>query len=163
MAKPKKRHCKISEEGRAAMRLAGKRAAAGSFNAMKEGQQRKLGIRQEVAEFRRDLEAKVDAKAHPGARALIRSAAASFAAVSQLSDRLSRANAKNCERFSELLPTVQSELRRTLALLGVAKSDDAEDERSAADQAALDSLLDYRKKDGTDGETESSRDVAIPE
>jgi hypothetical protein len=162
MAKAAKKHHKITEQGRAAMRLAGKRTAAGSFNAMKAGQQAKLGIRHEVAEFRRGLEAKVNVAEHPGARALIRSAAASFAAICQLSHRLSVANAKNTERFAELLPTIQSELRRTLALLGVTTKD-AEDERSAEDQAALDSLLDYRKKDGTDGEAESDRNTAIPE
>jgi hypothetical protein len=130
---------------------------------MKAGQQAKLGIRREVAEFRRGLEAKVNVAEHPGARALIRSAAASFAAICQLSHRLSVANAKNCERFSELLPTIQSELRRTLALLGVTTKD-ADDQRSAADQAALDSLLDYTKKDGTDGnEAESNRNAAKPE
>jgi len=58
------------------------------------------------------------------------------------------------------LPTLQSELRRTLALLGVTTKD-ADDQRSAADQAALDSLLDYTQKDGTDGnEAESNRNAA---
>jgi hypothetical protein len=66
-------------------------------------------------------------------------------------------------RPDPLLPTITSYMnmvRLNLRALGLS---DADDERSAADQAALDSLLDYRKKDGDDGETESSRDVAIPE
>jgi hypothetical protein len=66
-------------------------------------------------------------------------------------------------RPDPLLATITSYMNMVRLNLRVLGLKDADDERSAADQAALDSLLDYTKKDGDDGETESNRDVAIPE
>jgi hypothetical protein len=120
-----KRQHNISEAGREAMRLSGRRQAAGSFAAMKQGEAVKRGIRDEVDAFRRDLTAKVNVAEHPHAIALVRSAAASFAAICQISLRLSTAKGKGTERLAELLPTLQSELRRTLELLlGVTTGND---------------------------------------
>jgi hypothetical protein len=96
-------------------------------------------------------------------QALIVSATTSYTALFAVLDRLRTArNAKQITALIDLLRPLQSGLLRSLQALGVTTKD-ADDDRSAADQAALDSLLDYRKKDGDDGETESSRDVAVPE
>lgn len=136
-----------------------------NFHGMKVGQAAKASIRAEVDEFKRELLASVDVAAHPGKRLLVYSCAASLAALRVIVQRLSAANLTRDEFrvVTEALQPLQSESRRTLALLGVTTTDS--DERSAADQAALDSLLDYTKKDGTNGETEteSNRNTAEPE
>lgn len=159
MAKPKKKY-NMSAAGHAKHVV----VATENFRQMKIGQASKRDIRIEVDEFKRELLASDEVKAHPGKRVLVYSAVASLAAFRVIVQRLSAANLTKDEFrvATETLPTLQGTSLRVLRALGVTAKD-ANDERSAADQAALDSLLDYRKKDGTDGETESNRDVAIPE
>ena len=133
-----------------------------NYPAMQTGHDAKRRIREKAIAFETELLSQVNGEATASARALCCSAAASYAAICQISHRLCAGNLKrNDVALAEILPSLQNSLNRAFALLGVTGT--PSDERSAADQAALEELLDYRKKDGTDEEEEPNRDVAATE
>lgn len=103
-----------------------------NYPAMRAGADRKRGIRAKVAAYRRAVLKHVDTKTAPHAIALVDSAAASYASILQLLNRLSAANPKRRDVVDTALTTVQAEFRRTLRLLGlttqVAEDDHGTDE-----------------------------------
>lgn len=151
---------RITEAGRAEL------ARTGALNlphARAVRHQRQETTMQASIRFQDDLAKEIGKNASASRQALIVSATTSYTALFAVLDRLRTArNAKQISALIDLLRPLQSGLLRSLQALGVAAKD-TDDERSAADQAALDSLLDFTKKDGDDGEAESNRNAAIPE
>jgi hypothetical protein len=92
--------------------------------ALQAGHEERRRIRDDSLAFQRELFATVDADSHPGKRALIISAVASYRAIALLSLQVlsARKNAR-IHLLADRLQPLQGELRRTLELLGVATQD----------------------------------------
>jgi hypothetical protein len=163
VAKVKKRN-NVSDESRRGMSEGGRRGGLRYAEKRRAGTDSATILATKIADFESDLLKQIGANVTAAQRGLIASAAASYGLVLQGRNSISRASrwCGSSDALADKLRGAQGTLLRTLNALGVAK--DADDERSAADQAALDSLLDYTKKDGTDGnEAESNRNTAKPE
>jgi hypothetical protein len=107
---------RISTEGRARMAEAGRR----NVQQLAASRQNRREIREEAAQLRCDLLAALPVDASPGMRALALSAATSQAALALLLQQILAARSyRRIELLTGLLQPLQSELRRTLALLGV--------------------------------------------
>jgi hypothetical protein len=113
-----KRKKRITPEIRARLVEAGRKPA--NIAALQAGIAERRSIREDVTAWKRDVSAMVDVTAFPWKRALIVSAAASYGAIALLGQQVVSAKGYlRVQRLSELLQPLQSELRRTLALLGI--------------------------------------------
>jgi hypothetical protein len=88
---------------------------------MQIGREAKRRIREKAVTFEADLLKQVNGEGVASQRVLACSAAASYAAISQVSFRLCAANFKKSDvMLAEMLPSLQSSLLRTLGAMGVA-------------------------------------------
>jgi hypothetical protein len=136
---------KITEAGRAEL------ARTGALNlphAREVRHQRQETTMQASVCFQEGLAKEIGKTASASRQALIVSATTSYTALFAVLDRLRTArNAKQITALIDLLRPLQSGLLRSLQALGVTTKD-ADDDRSAADQAALDSLLSGLPQEG---------------